>query len=56
MIIYDSDSIGFRVAWQDFKLLWDRGWNHQEKPQLLIYSYKLKYVRVCEKSGDINCE
>jgi len=29
---------------------------HQEKPQLLIYSYKLKYVRVCEKSADISCE
>ena len=28
----------------------------QEKPQLLIYSYKLKYSRVCEKSVDIRCK
>ena len=35
---------------------WGINFYHQEKPQLLIYSYKLKYVRVYEKSGDISCE
>ena len=29
---------------------------HQEKPHLLIYSYKLKYVRVCKKSAVISCK
>jgi len=27
---------------------------HQEKPHLLIRSYKLEYVKVREKSGDIS--
>lgn len=29
---------------------------YQGKPHLLIYSYKLKHVRVCKKSAVINCE
>ena len=29
---------------------------HQEKPHLLIHSYKLKYARICEKSVDISCQ
>jgi len=27
---------------------------HQEKPQLLIHSYKLEYARVSAKSADLN--
>ena len=29
---------------------------HQEKPHLLIYSYELEYVRVCERSANISCK
>jgi hypothetical protein len=29
---------------------------HQEKPHLLIHSYKLEYARICEKSSDISCK
>jgi hypothetical protein len=29
---------------------------HQEKPQLLIHSYKLEYARVSAKSADLSCK
>jgi hypothetical protein len=50
----------FGLAWPSF---WPQAragtsltHSHQEKPQLLIHSYKLEYARVSAKSADLSCK